>query len=411
MQADLRVRIFTVSWLSYFSFYLCRKNLSVLLPLLQQNGFAQSDLANLVFVYSVGYSAGQFLMGPLSDRFGPRLVVSVGMFTSAIATALIGFLPGVGPALVLQAINGLAQSCGWSGLVKMLAHWYEPRSRGIVMGWFGTSYVLGGFIATVFATWAATGPFLAFLGFRRGFWLPAAGLAIFAVIFAAFARNRPSEFSPTPIPQPPKPTGPAFSFFSYPPLLVIAAMYFCIKLTRYALLFWLPLYMTNRLQYSAADAGYVSSVFELAGFLGAVLARYVSDRLMNSRRFPTGAIMLFALAAACLAFPLLSAQGPVMNALGIGLIGMLVFGPDTLMSGAAVQDIAPIHVTARVSGMVNGLGSIGQAISPYAVSGVVALAGWDSLFHLFVVLSLAAGAILATQWRLSSVLAPEAAAA
>ena len=39
---------------------------------------------------------------------------------------------------------------------------------------------------------------------------------------------------------------------------VIAGAYFCLKLTRYAFLFWLPVYLTERLGLSAADAGYSS---------------------------------------------------------------------------------------------------------------------------------------------------------
>ena len=42
------------------------------------------------------------------------------------------------------------------------------------MAWWGTSYVLGGFLATVFATFAATQVFLLpSMGWRRGFLFPA----------------------------------------------------------------------------------------------------------------------------------------------------------------------------------------------------------------------------------------------
>ena len=82
-----------------------------------------------------------------------------------------------------------------------------------------------------------------------------------------------------------------------PEVWILAGMYFFLKITRYSLLFWLPLYLVQRMQYSDAWAGYTSSLFELVGFSGTLIAGYVSDRLLNGRRYPVGATMLFLLAA------------------------------------------------------------------------------------------------------------------
>ena len=83
-------------------------------------------------------------------------------------------------------------------------------------------------------------------------------------------------------------------------------MYFFLKITRYSLLFWLPLYLVQRMQYNESQAGYTSSLLELVGFSGALIAGYVSDRLLNGRRYPVGATMLFGLAAALLMHPVIS---------------------------------------------------------------------------------------------------------
>ncbi|SPF40444.1 hypothetical protein SBA4_2510017 [Candidatus Sulfopaludibacter sp. SbA4] len=58
--------------------------------------------------------------------------------------------------VLLQIGNGLGQGCGWSASLKVLGAWFARKERGTVMAWWGTSYVLGGFLATVFATYAAT---------------------------------------------------------------------------------------------------------------------------------------------------------------------------------------------------------------------------------------------------------------
>jgi OPA family sugar phosphate sensor protein UhpC-like MFS transporter len=117
-----RVRIFVVTWIAYAGFYLCRKNFSVLMPLLQQHtGITKDELATAIFGYSLMYSIGQFVMGTLSDRFGPRRVVTSGMLVAGASSVALAFHTDTAWVIGLQAINGLAQACGWSGLLKIMS--------------------------------------------------------------------------------------------------------------------------------------------------------------------------------------------------------------------------------------------------------------------------------------------------
>jgi len=82
----------------------------------------------------------------------------------------------------------------------------------------------------------------------------------------------------------------------------------------------------------------------------------------------------------------------------IGLVGILTFGPDTLMSGAATQEAAGPTAAATAAGFVNGIGSVGQLLSPIFVAAAVRWTGWDGLFQLFVVVSLLGCAALTALW-------------
>ncbi len=190
-----RYRIFAITWLAYAGFYLCRRNFSVVMPLLERGlGYSNFQLANVIFAYSLLYSAGQFCFGPLADRFGSRLTVSFGLLLSIGATVLMGFVPGLAALTVLCCVNGLGQSAGWPGLVKNMAPWFRQRERGVVMGWWTTNYVIGGSLAVIFATFAATTTFTGWgAGWQRGFWFPAVLLLAIALLFAAVTRNRPAD--------------------------------------------------------------------------------------------------------------------------------------------------------------------------------------------------------------------------
>jgi sugar phosphate permease len=103
--------------------------------------------------------------------------------------------------------------------------------------------------------------------------------------------------------------------------------------------------------------------------------------------------MLFALAFVCLVHPLLASSGLFGMVVSISLIGILIHGADMLISGMTVLDLVPKEQHGRAVGFVNGIGSIGQTISPLLATLFVAKFGWNKLFDLFVFLTLISGAI------------------
>lgn len=377
-------RIFGLTWLAYCGYYLCRKNFSVLMPFLKtEQGYTSEALAHVLFIYSAAYAIGQFAMGQLADRFGARVVVTFGAIGSAIASALTGSSISLAAS---QGANGFMQASGWPGVMKMSREWFPRTNRGVIMAWWGTHLVVGGFVATNLAAFATQGDW------RRAAWVPSIFLAGIAIVFGLFSKNQERKtVGLVPEPRGPLPLNPA--------LIAIAVMYFFVKLSRYSFLFWLPLYMTERLLYSPVMAGYTSSIFEGVGFAGALAAGYVSEHATRGKRFPVGAVMMGGLAVICAAYPWLSRLGPAANLSAIALLGAFTFGPDTLMAGSGTQEAVAPEATARAAGFVNGVGSVGQVLSPYFVALVSAQYGWDAMFYSLGATSVLGAIALATQWR------------
>src|SRR5262249_3358355 len=114
-----------------------------------------------------------------------------------------------------------------------------------------------------------------------------------------------------------------------------------------------------------------------------------------------GALMMFVLTLLCAAYPYLSGWGFSTNLVMIGLMGAFTFGPDTLMVGAATQEAAQPGATARAAGFVDGIGSLGQVLSPYVVALVSIRFGWSAVFAVLGGVALFGGAVLATHWRIA----------
>jgi sugar phosphate permease len=410
MSLTSRHKIFAATWITYAGFYFCRKNISIVLPLLHGiSGLRSIDLANIIAGYSFFYAVGQFGFGFLSDRIGPKRVVGFGLLLVAASNLLMGMRASLIWLLLFACLNGVGQSTGWSGLVKIMASWFSRENRGIVMAWWGTNYVLGGFLATAFATWAVAQHMLfPSLGWRRGFFFPALIVFAVAVLFFFGVDESPEEAALTGTThQNDLAVQNTYSgwrdlgaLFSKPPLWAISISYFFLEMCRYALMFWLPFYMVNHLKYTLPAAGYVSSLYELVGIVGAVLAGYISDRLTQSRRAPVSVFMLCGLGVVMLAYPAFAAHGQAGTAMAVLLAGILSYGPDTLLSGAAAQDIGEVKAAASAAGIVDGIGHLGALFSPYLVVYISGRYGWDRLFLVFAAAAFLAGAILIPMWNL-----------
>ena len=413
-----RWRIFAITWLAYAGFYLCRKNVSVTMPLLSAElHYSNLQLANIFFGYSLLYALGQFGTGVLADRFGSRLVVGLGLLVAVLANLFMGLSSSLVVLTALACLNGTGQSAGWPGLVKTMAAWFRHEERGVVMAWWTTNYVIGGFVATVFATFVVTSRWLVpSWGWQRGFWIPALALLAVTLAFLCLVRDHPSDAGLPDFVAAGEHTPAAEEVNQHGDnsLLETARIYSRMlgdaevwtvavgalfsKITRYSFLFWLPLYMTQKLKYGAGEAGYTSSLFELAGFGGALLGGYLSDKFMQSRRLPVAALMMWGLAGACWLHPTLASFGHTGVAIGICLIGIMNYGPDTLLQGAASQDVGARWGVGKASGFVDGVSSVGQLFSSYLVGYIAQKYGWDRLFLVFVALALVGGAIMATRW-------------
>lgn len=387
--ASVRRRVFALTWVSYASYYLTRKNFSVAKKTLERTlHIDRSTLGAIDSAYLTSYAFGQFVWGSVGDRVGARRVVVAGM----IATACCSVAFGLSSTPVLFALcfglNGLAQSTGWPANIKLMSDWFSPARRGAVMGFWSTCYQVGSLAAN---------PVAAFLivrwSWRAAFFAPAlfvvaVALALMALLPREAPPRPPSKDASAP---PVEEMREARARVVRTPLVwALGGSYFFIKLTRYVLLFWLPYFMEaeDGLRFSTSVAAWVPNAFEVGGVIGAVAIGWWSDRRWGGKRLGVGALFLVGLAAALVAYGYAAPRGIALNVVALAVVGFFLFGPDTLLSGAAAQDLGgPAAATA--AGIVNGVGSFGPILGGTLTAHVSKGWGWGALFAL-----LGAGSLL-----------------
>ncbi|MCA9596331.1 MAG: MFS transporter [Myxococcales bacterium] len=390
-----------LTWLAYATYYTGRKGFSVAKKSIQEQlGVSTATLGAIDTAYLVAYSIGQFASGYLGDRIGARRLIGWGMLLSAACCAAFGASSTAAFFAILFCINGFAQSTGWPGTTRAMAEWTTPRNRGSVMAFWATCYQVGGIAATALAA-----RLLGLYGWRWSFFGPAVWIVIVALAILWFLKAGPSHDGESTSDKPPDaPTlrerqAAQRAVLRNSVLWCYGTSYFAIKFIRYALLFWLPFFLAKARGFGEEDAGYVSTAFEVGGVVGVIVIGVASDRLRHFSRSLLASGSLVALAAAVLLYTRLDAHSTLSNVIGLALIGAALFGPDALISGAAAQDAGGPHAAAMATGFVNGMGSVGAVLQGLAVPWVSAHWGWQSLFWVFVALSVFAAVSLAPTFR------------
>jgi len=414
-----QVRIFVITWLAYAGLYLTRRSLAVAKVELKHpgnSGLSTETLAAVDGGYLVAYALGQFIWGPLADRLGTRRVVLAGMAGSVAVAVAMGTAETAGWIGPLFAVQGICQSSGWAPLTKNMGEFFPRPVRGRVMGLWCTNFAVGGMIAGIVAGFAAR-----WGGWRMAFLVPAGILAVICLAFAAMQADRPEDVGlPAPeataddggsvihagervADEPERAWRTILQVVASPTVLVISFVYLFVKPLRYLLMFWAPVYLNERLGTDVAESGMLGSLFDLAGPLGIVAGGWASDRVFGTRRFPVMAITLLAAAAALVALPLMPATRWAVGTT-LFVVGLLVYVPDSLASGAAAIDYGTRRGAATAAGMINGCGSLGGVIGG-TLPGLVAKASgdgktpWDSIFFALAAGLVVAAAAVAPLWN------------
>ena len=397
--ARWRARIFAVSWLSYFSYYFTRKNFSVAKkPMARELGLSKADLQWIDLASLAAYALGQFVHGVLGDAIGPRRLVALGMLTTAGLSVLFGMNSLLGVFVLIWGLNGFVQATGWPGNGKLMASWWSARDRGPIMGVWSTCYQAGGLVATFAAGW------LLVWGWRAAFVGPALWVVVVAGAFWLLVRDRPSAVG---LPDPEVASGISpqerarLRREAWPQVLrnprtwSLGVAYFCLKMIRYAFLYWLPFYLAEAYLYGDQKSANVSMGFEAGGIPLVILAAWLADRVFGRRRIAVAAASCVLLAGALALYKVIGGQGLVWNVVGLGLIGGTLFAADALVSGSASQDLGGPHAAGLACGVINGIGSIGGVVQGFVTVAVSDAYGWDALFTVFIGFALVAALALA----------------
>jgi OPA family glycerol-3-phosphate transporter-like MFS transporter len=322
---------------------------------------------------------------------------------SSAANALMGLVIYLAPTAnlllpfsILYALNMYFQSFGAVSVVKVNAHWFHVRERGMFGGIFGILISSGIFLAfgmgQQIVDWfhvstAADGSVVTTAPYWV-FWIPSILLFTFFLIIFAIVRDRPSAAGLEDIELGDASSGesdepdPVFTILkkilTNPILITIGIIEFCTGVLRQGIMHWYPIL--------AESLGYYDTFFVtnqwgvmlfVAGASGGMVAGWVSDRLFGSRRGPVAGL-LYGLIAACTLVMVFGLGNVWVLGLCVCLISFGVIGTHGMLSGTASADFGGRKNVGTAVGLIDGLVYLGTGFQSLCLGFITESGrGWD----------------------------------
>ncbi|KAL9676203.1 hypothetical protein QQ045_004416 [Rhodiola kirilowii] len=379
-------------------------------------------LGELDVAFLAVYAMGMYLAGHIGDRVNLRIFLTIGMVGTGIFTSFFGVgywanIHNFYYFLVVQMFAGLFQSTGWPSVVAVVGNWFGKKKRGLIMGIWNAHTSVGNITGSLVAS--------AMLSYGWGWSFVVPGIMIAVIGVAVFlllpvtpesvgvndnetydsttkigdgttepllmteneAKNRPVGF---------------IEAWKIPGVAPFALCLFFSKLVAYTFLYWLPFYITHTAidgkYLSSETAGNLSTLFDVGGVVGGVLAGHISDRL-NARAI-TAATFMYCAIPALFFYRCYGHVSLVINIALMFITGIFVNGPYALITTAVSADLGT-HVSlkgnsralATVTAIIDGTGSVGAAIGPL-VTGYISSTSWTAVFTMLMASALVAGLLL-----------------
>ncbi|XP_076447736.1 uncharacterized protein LOC143284689 isoform X2 [Babylonia areolata] len=386
-----QIFIFGLGWLAYASTYLLRKPLGVIKADMESElSFTKSQLGWLDAALLLPYAVMQMVLGPLGDKFGARRTLGCCLMLSAVSMLSFGYWSNLYMFCIFLFLNGTAQSQCWPNVTKVVISWFSDEVINTVFGMLGTSIFGGGVLATVVAVflevnygWRSTHFFPALFVFGMG--------AIVLMFYQSSDESGPNTNGKKSVKS--GQTGEVvtmWELWKIPMVMESALGMFCLKVVRYCMYMWLPMYLLQQLNYPQSTAGMLSTTFEIGGVVGTALIGLVIDRVFNGRSMLGTGLSMLSSSVALILFTLTGTWGMFFNIIFLFLAGAFNAGPDSILGGAIPAEIAQKdgrNAAGAMIGFVNGFGSLGSCLEGPLVGFISTYYGWGSVIYLMTGLS------------------------
>ncbi len=382
--------------------YIDRATLSVANKLIQEElHISVPNMGLLLSAFLWAYAFAQLPVGPLIDRFGPRKMLGLGLFSWSLAQAAGGFVTGFQTFIAARFALGIGEAPLFPGGARVVRDWFDVRRRGFATGLCQAASSLGNFIAVPLLTFL-----MLTLSWRSMFVIVGLAGIVLALVWWLVHRD-PAEVNLSPEEihyltdgdENSSTRRPSFAdwkqLFRHRTTWGMIAGFFGTIYTLWLYTSWLPYYLEHERHMSIARAGILASIPFFFGCVGGVTGGWLCDFLTRRGWTPmAGRKVLISSALFGVTACSLGTEFAQSNAAALTFISLSMFLIYIASSAAwaTVPIAAPSQFTASLGSIQNFGGYLGGALAPLLTGYIVGRTGsFAQALTLSAVISLVSG--------------------
>ena len=379
----------------YFTSYFARKDFAAVTVGILKDGAIDKQVAGLIgTAMFVMYGIGQLISGYLGDRLRPKVLILIGLGTTAVCNLVMPFVPTQYLMIPVWAVNGLAQAMLWPPIVRILSQ-YLPHETYVKASLLVTS---AAHIATILL-YLYVPVCLTYFSWRAVF-ISAATLA--AVMFAVFIvglsiclpkdsevieSNAPVNAKTTVT----KPQNNLFKLLMEAGIIPIFCAIVAMGFLRDGIESWLPTLYAEAFNRDPSESTLISVVLPIFAILSIVIITALHKKVFCNEVF--GSAVMFTLSAA-ICIPLLvlitaeSAVGRVVCLVLAALVCGTMHACNFLLISCLPGRFASVGRAAGASGFCNACVYVGAAVSTYGLALISELFSWRGAIGSWLIVSI-----------------------
>lgn len=349
-------------------------------------------------VTSGAYSLAAFLsgllaivVGRLTDRFGPRLVITFGGFLLGLGYLLMSQVSAIWQLyLFYGVIVGVGMSTAFVPPLSMVARWFVKR-RGIMTGFVVAGIGTGTLVIPPVANWLISN-----WGWSTAYILIGAVSLVFMILAAQFLRLDPRQMGLLPDGEKKEAAGlnsaaPAFSFreaLASRQLWILFAILFCFGYCLHTIVTHIANYATD-IEISATVAATILAVIGGLSILGRVATGSITDRVGSKPPLIVNLILMSG------ALFWLVATGELWALYLFAVIFGLAYGGLAAMESPIVAELFGLSSHGVIMGVASFGFTAGGAVGPVVAGRIFDVSGSYQIAFLICALVGISGIILA----------------
>ena len=371
-----------------------------IIPMAEDNGWSPTVQGAVMSAFFLGYVTLQIPAGYLSDRFGGKWVLGLGVLFWSLFTLLTPASAALGITVLLACrfLMGVAEAVTWPSIYSLYSRWVHPDRRASAVGLMNSGISGGSVIALICTPWL-----ISVWSWQGAFYLYGLLGILWFAVWAPLARSRPADKTDwdTPDAAPAAAeAGPAADQNDvsaqtvYPRLTVrgmlrsravwaIAIAHICINWSLYLVLSWFPTFVNRELGADLQLAGFLALAPTIVSLVMAPLAGRLFDRLVaeGRDRLTVRRIMQ------SLAFVGITAAMMAITLTDSLILSVTVITLSNALTAFSIGGFATNHLdiapnqSGLLMGVTNTLAAVSSSASVFVSGWIQDLSGgWDAVF-------------------------------